>query len=331
MSFSDASIPPPPEPTPPPAAPGVTLRLPALRRDGVTVALGVAFLTAAVVVSTSRARSRGDLDLSVWSVGLVATLVLLGFGLAARLLVADRDAVTTLASWPLAFGTGSAGVVLANALDDGTSTTYLCGLLVIALAAASYVAVPSAPPVVAGIFGVLAVYGQAFDDAVGVDVAGDDNGFKTFAVAVLVFVALVTAIGWALPPARTTVAIVVGVGAIVAYVGIMAAIGFTAAFSSFSFDDSGPVETPSYDGDVYTTFLLATLLVVGWMVLGYLTDSAGFRVLVVAMVASVFPAGVTLLAVEHPTGWAVGAGVIGVAVLGVVGLRATTTTRGQAG
>ena len=76
--------------------------------------------------------------------------------------------------------------------------------------------------------------------------------------------------------------------------------------------------------------ILALLLVSAWVYLGYLTDSAGFKVLVVAMVATVFPAGITLLAVEHPTGWGVAAGVIGAAVLALVGASAMTKARATA-
>ena len=324
MSSPHPTAPTPPDPT---ADRGsvLTLRPSALRRDSVTVALGVAFLAAAVVVSVTRARSgpSGDLDLTVFLVGLGATVVLLGFGVFARLTVADRAAAHTLISWPLAFGTVGAGLMLGVLLDDGTSTTYLAGAVVIALAAGSYALVPSAPPVVAGIFGVLLVYGQAFTDVVDFDVA-EDNGFKTFAFAVFLFVSIVTAIGWVLPPARTVVPVVVGVGAVVAYAGIMAAIAVTAIFvDGFAeLDESGESPAPpSYDGDVYTLFAFAAVLVLGWLVLGYLTDAAGYRVIIVGMVATVFPAGLALLAVEHPTVWGVVVAVVGALVLAVVGVR----------
>ena len=344
------SAPYPPVPNPPPNPPSTTsftstasthtastgavspdrpvLRPAERRLDHAVVALGVALLSAAVVVSVTRARSNagGDLDATVFLIGVGATLALLGFGLAARVLVRDRDASHALMSWPLAFGSVGAGLMVALGLDDGTSTTYIAGAVVIALAAGSYLLVPSAPPAVAGILGVLAVYSQGFTDAADFDVA-EDNGFKTFAVAVLVFVVIVTAIGWLLPPARTTVAVVVGVGAVIAYTGILAAISITAAFAGFaSFDEETP-EPPSFDGDVYTTFAMAALMVAGWTVLAYLTDSPGFRVLVVAMVATVFPAGIALLAVEHPTGWGFGVGLLGAVVLAVVGLRAMTRSR----
>lgn len=303
------------------------LRSPTVRRDSVSVALGVAFLAAAVVVSTTRARSQGDLDVTVWLVGVGATIALLAAGLAARALVADPETARALMSWPLAFGTVGAGLVVAQALDDGTTTTYVAGLLVIALAAASYALVPSAPPVVAGIFGVLAVYGQAFTDLADFDVA-EENGFKTFAVAVLLFVVITTAIGWVLPAARTTVPVVVGVGAVLAYTGIMAVIAFTAAFvGGFSDFGTEAPEPPSYDGDVYLTFALGAVMIAGWLVLGYLTDSPGYRVLVVAMLATVFPAGAALLAVEHPTLWGFVVAVLGVAVLAAVVLRAATGPR----
>jgi hypothetical protein len=327
---------PPVPPVPPtrtiPAAPQAVeapaLRSSALRRDSVSVALGVAFLAAAVMVSTTRARSGAgaDLDLSVFLVGVGATLALLGFGLAARATLGDPETARTLASWPLAFGAVGAGLMVALGLDDGASTAYVAGLVVLVLAAAGYVLAPSAPPVVAGIVGVLAVYGQGFSDVAGVDLAEDD-GFKTLAVAVLVFVVLVTAISWALPSARTTAPVVAGVGAVLAYTGILAAIAFTAAIgAAFSgFDETGePPAPPSYDSDVYLTFALAALMIAGWLVLGHLTDSAGYKVLVVAMLATVFPAGIGLLAVEHPTVWGFVVGLLGALVLGLVGLRAAT-------
>ncbi|MFB9315326.1 hypothetical protein [Nocardioides plantarum] len=327
MSSLDPTAPTPRDPAPD-RGPLLTLRRPEVRRDSVAVALGVAFLAAAVVVSGTRARSgpSGDLDLTVFLVGVAATVVLLGFGVLARASVADRVTAHALMSWPLAFGTVGAGLMLGILLDDGTSTTYIAGALVIALAAASYLLVPSAPPVVAGIFGVLLVYGQAFTDVVDFDVV-EDNGFKTFAFAVFLFVAIVTAIGWVLPPARTVVPVVVGVGAVVAYAGLMAAIAVTAIFvGGFAeLDESGETpEPPSYDGDVYTLFAFAAVLVVGWLVLGYLTDATGYRVIIVAMVATVFPAGISLLAVEHPTVWGVVVAVLGTLVLAVVGARAAS-------
>jgi type III secretory pathway component EscS len=193
---------------------------------------------------------------------------------------------------------------------------------VVALAAGSYVLVPSAPPVVAAIFGVLLVYGQAFTDISDFDLA-EDNGFKTFAFAVFLFVVIITAIGWALPPARTVVPVVAGIGAVVAYAGLFAAIAVTSIFVDglSGLDEGGETSAPSYDGDVYTTFAFAAVLVIGWLVLGYLTDSPGYRVVIVAMVATVFPAGLALLAVEHPTAWAVVVAALGTLVLGVAGVR----------
>lgn len=310
----------------------------AAQRDGIAIALGVAFLAGAIVTSASRSRTTGDLEMSVFLVGVVAAGLLLAFGVVARYAARHHaDPVGALASWPLALGVAGAGLMLGVALDDGDSTVYVVGVAVILLAAAAYAVAPSAPPAVAGIIGVLLVYVQGFTDTVDVEVA-EDNGFKTAVIAVTMFVLLVTAIGMSLPPARTTVAIVVGAGAIVAFVGIVGSLALSAIFFGFSsdFDDveSGPPAPPDFTSDVYLTFALAGGLVVVWLALGYVTGSPGFKALVVGMVATVYPAGLGILAVEHPTRWALAALVIGAAVLAVVGagaLRQSRTSSRSAG
>lgn len=319
MSFADASVPPPPSSGPgaPADAPGP--RAAGLRRDGAVVGLGVALLSAAVVVSSLNARPGGDLDVSIYLVGVAATVVLLGLGLLGRSRSTDVDTVRTLASWPLALGTVGAGLMVGVALDDGSSTAYVAGVVVLALAAVSYLATPSAPPVVAGVLGLLLVYGQAFSDVADFDVA-EQNGFKTFAVAVLVFVVLASAAGWFLEPARSVVPVVVGAGAVLAYLGVFAAIALTGLFGGFaaSFDEEEPT-MPGYDGDVYLVLAFTALLVVGWLLLAYVTDAPGYRVLALAAATTVYPAGLALLAVERPTLWA---GVVG--VLGALALVAAT-------
>ncbi|QCW49239.1 hypothetical protein FE634_00280 [Nocardioides dongxiaopingii] len=318
--FASSATPPQP-PAPPPAAP--SWRPASLRADSAIVGLGVALLAAAIVISTLYSRADGDLDWSTYAVGLVATIGLLVVGAGIRLTYAGADGTTDLSAWPMSFGAVGAGLMTGVALDDAAASAYVAGLLVLALAAVAYVLSPSAPPVVAAVLGLLLVYAQTLDDTGLVDT--EDEGFIQAAVAVAVFVLLVSAVAWFLPGARVVVGVAAGAVAVAAYLALMAAIAFASLFAGFaSFDPeaTGPPEEPSYDNDVYVILALATLLVAAWLVAAYLTDAPGFRLVGVAMVASVLPAGMAVLAVEHPSVWALVVGVLGGAALVLVAVRA---------
>lgn len=307
--------------TPPPAAPAPADRPARLRRDSVLVGLALALLAAAIVISTVYSRQDGDLDWSNFGVGIAATVGLVVVALAARALVKDADLAHNLVAWPMALGAVGAGLMIGVAMDDGDGSAYVAGAVIVLLAAVGYVFAPSAAPAVAAVVGLLLAYGQGFSDVVDVD---EDQQFISFAVAVLVFVLLVTAAAWTLPRARTTVAIVVGAGAVAAYAGVMAAIGFASLFVAFAADPFAPGEAPAppdYDNDVYVTLALAAVLVLVWLAAGYLTDHPGFKVLMIAMAATVLPAGLTVLAVEQPSVWGLIVGVVGGLILAIVAVR----------
>ncbi|WP_167736513.1 hypothetical protein [Nocardioides sp. 1609] len=318
--FASSATPPPP-PVPPSAEPAS--RPATLRADSAIVGLGVALLAATIVISTVYSRADGELDWSTYGVGLAATIGLLVVGAGIRFLYAGAEGTTDLSSWPLAFGAVGAGLMIGVALDDAGATAYVSGVLVVALAAAAYVLSPSAPPVVAAVLGLLLVYGQTLDDTGILDT--EDEGFIQAAVAIAVFVLLVSAIAWFLPAARVVVGVSAGVVAVGAYLGLMAFIAFASLFAGFASYDpeaTGPPEEPSYDNDVYVILALATLLVAAWLVAAYLTDAPGFRLVGVAMTASVLPAGMAVLAVERPSLWALVVGVLGGAALLLVAARA---------
>ncbi len=320
MTTAPMPVQPPPGPPNPPAPPTDT-RPAGLRRDSVLVGLGVALLATAIVISTVSSRKDGDLDWSNYGVGIAASVGLIVVALAARLLVKDAGAAHNLVSWPMAFGAVGAGLMVGIGLDDGDTTTYVAGAVIVVLSVAGYVAAPSAAPAVAATTGLFLLYVQGITDVLDVD---DDDQFITASVAVLVFVLLVTAAAWALPPARTTVAVVVGAGAVVAYAGIMTVIGFASVLTAFAgdpFAEGRPSAGPDYDNDVYVTLALAAVLIAGWLVIGYLTDHPGFKILTVAMATTVLPAGMAVLAVEHPSRLSLAVGVVGGLVLAVVGLR----------
>ncbi|MDO9455180.1 hypothetical protein [Nocardioides sp.] len=298
------------------------------RTTSASTALGAALLSAAVAVSASRARTNasGDLDPTVYGVGVAAALVLL-YGFGARALVRDPDVLAAAAPWPLALGSLAAGLVVAVGLDGGTATAYVAGAVVLALGAASYALVPSAPPAVAAVAGAFVVYVQGFEDSF--SDATLNTSLVPIALAVVVFVVPVTAVAWVLPPARTTVAVVVGAGAVATYTGVVALVAFTRQFQRVDLDAGDGLVPVSHADDVYLTLALAAVLMAGWTVLGHLTDSAGFRVLVVAMAVTLLPVALAALAVDHPTTLALAAGVLGAVVLVVTGVRARTARSGD--
>jgi hypothetical protein len=336
-------------PPPPPPADQVPVGLgPVERLDRALVGLGVALLSATVVMSTVYARADGDLDGSNFVLGVAGALGLLGIALGARRLVRDEARASELMAWPGAFGAVAAGLMVGVLMDDHALTGYVAGGLVVALSAAGYyVLVRRGAFVVSTILGLLVVYTSVVDDLFDVTdfFEESDNPGIIVGAVVLVFAGLVTAAGWVLPETRVLSAVVVGVIAVVSNAGLLVGLALVASFTrafggGFTEFDSGSdsgvgsngfdsemtivMDEPStpYDNDAWAVLVFSLLLVALWAYLTYATGHVGFPLLMAAMCASVIPLVTTVIAVEHPTWWEVVVGLLGGAVLVVAVFRA---------
>ena len=319
-------LPQPPHQPPHQPAPAASTLDPA-RLDRALVALGVALLSATVVMASFYSRAGEDLDKSNFVMGVAATLGLLGVALAAHVLVTDAVRKSELVTWPGAFGAVGAGLLVAVLMDDHALTGYVAGALVVALSAAGYfLLVRRGAFVVSTIVGLLAVYLSAFDDVFDAgDLEGDNVGI-ILGAAVLVFALLVTVAGWFLPETRVLSAVVVGVIAVVSNAGVLAGLAITAsfarAFGTFDGSDSPKAELEPYTNDAWFMLVFSLLLVAGWAYLTYVTGHVGFPLLMAAMCASVIPLVTAVLGVDHPTWWEVVVGLLGGGVLLLAGARA---------
>jgi hypothetical protein len=314
----------------PPVSPGPR----AFDVDRPVVALGVALLSTAVVLSTYYSRVRDHLDGSNYVVGLVATAGLLGIAAAALSgLVVPREADTTtdLVAWPGAFGALGVGLMIGVGLDDAAATEYVAGAAILLISAGGYVLVRRAPFVVTAIVGFSVLYGQLLDDVIGF--GGDDDDIRAIwvAVALAVFAVLVTGAGWLLPT-RALSGVVAGAITVVGFAsltGVLAiASAFEAAFAPISPDPRssqgavvGVRGVGSYDNDTWVILVLALLLMLGWAACAAVTRHVGFRILVVAMAVSVTPLATLVLRADHPTWWGVVLGAVGGGLLLAVLVR----------
>lgn len=309
---------------------------PTLDLDRPVVALGVALLATAVVLSTFYSRIRDDLDWSNYVVGVLATLGLLGVAAAGLLLARGADATSDLVAWPGAFGAVGVGLMIGVGLDDADAAVYVAGLAVVAIAAGGFALTRRGPFVVAAVLGVWAVYLQAADDVIGTGDGDEVPGIK-IAIVLAVFAVLVTAATWWLPEARVLGGAVAGAVTVVGFAaltGVLAinralfvALDFHVSDSAFAgggdpySDYIGEAGDPFTD-DGWTILVLAFLLMLGWAACAALTRHVAYRILVVAMAVSVTPLVTRVLLVDHPTWWGVVAAALGGAALVAVGLRA---------
>jgi hypothetical protein len=305
--------------TPPPAVSPGPRRLDV---DRPTVALGVALLSTAVVLSTFYTRFKDHLDGSNYVVGLVATAGLLAIAAAAvagLVVPRESDTTTDLVAWPGAFGALGVGLMIGVGLDDSAATEYVAGLAVLLISVAGYVLVRRAPFVVTAIVGFFVVYAQLLDDVIGFG-DDDDVGAIWLAVALAVFAVLVTAAGWLLPT-RALSGVVAGAVTVVGFAsltGVLVIASTLQAVLDPMFDTSGSYadyqggsRLGSYDNDTWVILVLALLLMIGWAACAAVTRHVGFRILVVAMAVSVTPLATVVLRAEHPTWWGVVLGAVG--------------------
>jgi hypothetical protein len=317
------------EPTPTaPRRPRSALLDPA-RLPGAATALGVALVSGAVVLASVHARGGGDLDTSNFTMGVLATLGLLGLAVVAHLLVPAAETSAQLTSWPGAAGALGAGAMLAVLINDDDWSPYVAALVVLGLSVGGYLLTRSAPFVLSTIAGLALLYAKAFDDVFDLN-GGGDNTFMAIGAGVLVFVVAVTILGWLLPATRVLSGVVIGAGGLGAMVVILVALAafraFTAVLSTprLSFDDSAGTAYSSeltlsrpdpLHNDVWMVLLYCALLAVLWAAAALATGHVGFRVLLVADGVLVIPLAAAALLAAHPTWWEVVCAALGGLVL----------------
>jgi hypothetical protein len=338
--MSDLPATPTPEPGPVRGPRRPVLALDRTLAPGVATALGVALVAAAVVLSAVHSRQGGDLDGSNFTMGVLATLGLLAVAVAAHLLAPAAERAAALVSWPGAAGALAVAVMLMVLIDDDTCSPYAGAVVAVVLSAGGYLVTRAAPFVLGTIAGLALLYAKAFDDLF--SVGGGRNAFMAVGAGVLVFVVVVTAVGWLLPATRVLSGVVVGVGGLVALVAVLVAVTIFRVVTSFAsgmvsfgsgsssadgsvergFSGYSPlsrlVHQDPYRNDVWMILLYCALLAVLWAVCALATGHVGFRLLLVADGVLIIPLATYALLASHPTWWeVVCTGVGGLVLLGV--------------
>ena len=326
-----AGAPPPPAVgtgLPGPTGPGDPTRAARAGTTAGLVALGAGLLGAAVVIAGFRSRSGDDgLDWSTYGVGLGATAVLLVIAVLGALAGrrAGGRAREEVVTWPGTVGILATGLMIGIGIDrDDHWVGYLIGGVMAVLAVIGYAAARRAAFVVVAILGLAIVYALLFDDLLA-DSIGSDHPQVTGAALVVVFVVVVTLVGWALP-SRAVSGVVVGAFGLV---GILGTLGSFAVmrFLGGIFGGMGSMLQSPGDGDggygwfavsggfpeadVWWVVGFGGVLAVLWALSAMVSDHAGFSVLAIAMPALGTPLASIALAAEHPTWWAAIAAVAG--------------------
>ncbi|KAA1421986.1 hypothetical protein F0U44_06925 [Nocardioides humilatus] len=298
------------------------------------IAIGVGLMAAAIVVSSTRSRSDGDLDWSNYSVGLSATAALLVLTLGTMILGSGRGR-EELVTWPGVVGILGAATMLGIGLEDIDGSddwlAYLVGGVVVVLAVVGYAAVRRGAFVITAIAGLGAIYAQLSDDVI-LDIGNDDDWAIIGAATVAAFVLGITALGWLLP-SRALSGIVMGIVGVIGLNGILLALAVSQFFDGLFgggddyYDYSSteqtytPPKPPDYDNDVYIILAIVAVLTLLWALAASLEGNPGFTVLAIVMPAIAVPSATFVLAVEHPTWWGSGLAVGGGLILGAVGLK----------
>lgn len=332
---------------PPPAAPaddaghdgpGLPARASRAGLTGAVAAIGAGLLGAAVLVSAFRSRSDGELDWSVFGVGLGATAVLLVIAVLGSLAgrTVGGRAREEVVTWPGVIGILGTGVMIVTAIDqDDNWVAYLVGGVLFVLSVIGYAAARRAAFAVVAVAGLALVYTVAFDDFVA-DSISEGHPQVVGAVVVALFVVVVTLLGWALP-SRAVTGVVVGVIGLVGFAGIMVSFVVTRYLGAFfgsmfgmgddlmmSDDMMGsPVDfAVGFDeADVWWVLAFAAVLTVLWALAAAVSNHSGFSILAIAAPSVLVPLASVALAAEHPTWWAAAlAASGGVLLLGGVAL-----------
>lgn len=294
------------------------------RRTELLVGVGVALLSAAIVLSTFYSRADGDLDWSNFGVGIVATLALLAVAAAGVVRVADPALKVALVSWPAAFGALGAGLMVATAMDVNDASPWIVGLVVVAIGAAGYYVVRRPAPALAVVVGLVVLYAKLLD--LMLDLGDGDNALVIGGAVVVVFTLAVTGAAWFLP-GRDVIAITVGAFAAWTYVSLIAAVSVFFAFAqafSAGFDEggsSGDDTFSAFHDDIYYLLVFSLILIAVWGFLSFVSGHAGYRVLIVGLASAQIPASILVLGVDHPSWVGLVVVIVGALVLGAAAMR----------
>jgi hypothetical protein len=334
---------------PPMRLPRLSVQLDRSQMPRSVAVLGISLVSAAVVISASHSRQHGGLDSSNFTMGVLSTIGLLIVTAGSAVRLPEGPDRSLLVSWAGAAGALGTGLMLAVLIDKDPAAIYAGAGVVVALSVGGYVATRAGSFVLTTIVGLALLYGQVFADVI--DPSGDGkNTFMIVGAAILVFVLVVTAVGWALPETRLLSSIVVGAGGLAAYAVVFQAVAIARVFSTFSSESfpvpgpssSGGIETFPPDGsaaeldprglpdfqafqdslrdnpyrdDVYAILAFCAVLAAAWLVCSLATGHVGFRVLVLASGILAVPAATMALVVEHPTWWEVASCALGALIL----------------
>ncbi|WP_110207605.1 hypothetical protein [Nocardioides daejeonensis] len=302
---------------------------PAVRRpslEAVIVTFAVTALLTAVSISALWARADGDLDGSVYLLGVAATVALAGGALGAWRLVGDPELRATLMSWPGAAGAVSVGVMVGVAMDDAEGTAYVVGALILGLSVLGHLMVARPAFVTSGLVGLLVLWGQGVSDLF--DLSDDpetlgDNAGMILGFALLVITVVVTLLGRRFLPSGDFAGVLMGAVAVIGYLLIVAGVGvigfFMSLFADFeSIDEDGGGAAPDanvYDNDLWVLLVCAVALMLFWLALHWWGGHDGYRVLGLALAPTLVPLIAFVLGAEHPSFWIAVAAVLGVAAL----------------
>ncbi|MFL6059743.1 MAG: hypothetical protein ACJ72E_00830 [Marmoricola sp.] len=343
-----------PPPVPPTGSSPLMLTVDLSRLPSVATALGVSFLSAAIVMSATYSRRQDNhLDASNFTMGVLATLALLGIAAAAQVIIADPVRKEMLVSWPGAFGASGVGFMLATLITKDKVAEHVAPLAALAIAILGYLLIRSTPFVLVALASSALLYARIFDDLFNLNTGGDsgNNVFMLIGAGVLVFVVAATAIGWLLPATRIVTGVVTGIGGLAGMVVLLIAVtafrsltiafssGFASSGSGFSSSDGSssdfgsssdvpfsqftknPIHDP-YKNDVYMILLYCAALAAIWVVASLQTGHVGFRLLVLATAIIIVPLASFAVITEHPTWWEVVSAAVGGLILGALGLGA---------
>lgn len=330
------------------APPGSSTTRRPQRLPAAATALGVALLSAAMAMSAFYSRISAELDRSNFAMGCASAATLLLFATSARALLPPGPTRLALSSWPGAAGAVGTGALVIVAVNSGGWGPYAGGAVVLALSAAGYALVGTAPYALTGFGGIAAVYLWVVGDAWASQ--SEDNRFLVLGVALTLLVFGLTAMAALLPRDNSLITLTVGVGGLLGLALLFQGVtisrtiavagfggpppelesGFESGIESGIVESgpgstgfgpfAGPFANP-YVNDVYVLLGCSAAMMALWFACSLRTGQAGFRVLILAAAVVSIPAAAMALIINHPTWWEVacaGAGGIVLATVAVL-------------